>query len=111
MDSWDTAGQRIRYSHVSSQPKWIMKYKYQVQSISGFLCTDLYVTHHYILSVTLKHDPVQKKGLVFLKLHLMIRINARDNVVVLALCILFSCILFPIISEFWLLIKIFFFLI
>lgn len=58
MDSWDTAGQRIRYSHVSSQPKWIMNYKYQVQNISGFLCTDLYFTHHYILSVTLKHDPV-----------------------------------------------------
>lgn len=56
-----------------------MKYKYQVQNISGFLCIDLYFTHHYILSVTLKHDPVQKKGLVFLKLHLMIQINARDQ--------------------------------
>lgn len=31
----------------------------------------------------------------------------ETNVVVLALCLLFSCILFPIISEFWLSIKIF----
>ena len=61
------------------------------------------------LYITSSKNPVQKKGFVFLKLHLMIRINARDNVVVLALCILFSCILFPIISEFWLSIKIFFF--